>query len=133
MSYLSVDDIVKAKDRKTKDHEVPEWDGTVFLAEFTAVDRDWFEAQSLKIADALARRPGEAGEEMEGFKLEAVRRCLVNPDSLTPLFGHDKIKSLSAKSGAVIDRLFDAIAELNAIDVEAEVNEAKKDLETIQS
>lgn len=133
MSYLSVDDIVKAQDRKVRDEDVPQWGGAVLLAEFTAVDRDWFEAQSLKIADAIAKRPGDAGEEMKGFKLEAVRRCLVNPDNLNPLFGHDKIKSLAAKSGTVIDRLFDAIAELNAIDVEVEVSEAKKDLETIQS
>ena len=75
---LSVDDIKKSSDRRTKEIEIPEWGGAVLLAEFTAADRDWFEGKSLQIAANV--NDASIGAIMKGFRSETVRRGLVDAE-----------------------------------------------------
>lgn len=119
--YLTLDDITGVQDRNTIEVEVPEWGGTVLLAELTVTDRDWYEGRTLDIAQSMT------GASIKGLRVELVRRCLVDED-LQPLFGKKSMAKLEAKSGLVVDRLFDLCQELNDINPDEEVEEVKENL-----
>ena len=125
---LSVDDIKKSSDRRTKEIEIPEWGGAVLLAEFTAADRDWFEGKSLQIAANV--NDASIGAIMKGFRSETVRRGLVDAE-LKPMFGKSD-NTILGKSSLVIDRLFDESSKLNEFD-EEEIEKATENLNEAQS
>ncbi|MGW4986313.1 hypothetical protein ACWEQ3_01500 [Streptomyces mirabilis] len=126
MSLLNRDAILAAEDKNYEDVPVPEWGGSVRVAGMTGADRNSYQAsmvvlgpngsvQRLNMADQLAK---------------LLSRSLVDEDG-NRLFSDKDIKALSAKSGAVLDRLGDVAMRLSGLrkeDVQAEAGKSGKTL-----
>lgn len=116
MSYLSRDEILGVDDLPVEDLEVPEWGGTVRVRGLTGTERDRFEFQ---IAQAR-KTPAEAV-----VRAELVARCLIDEKGKR-VFTDKEIGRLGAKSGVVLDRVFDKCRELSGMG-DAAVEEAAED------
>jgi hypothetical protein len=124
MSLLNRDAILAAEDKKYEDVPVPEWGGTVRVAGMTGGDRNAYQAsmvvlgpngsvQRLNMADQLAK---------------LLSRSIVD-ESGERLFSDKDLKALSAKNGAVLDRLGDVAMRLSGLrkeDMEAEAGKSAK-------
>ncbi len=125
MSYLSKDQILKADDLPMEDVSVPEWPGDdgspgiVRVRGLTGTERDRFE-----FAMAAARKDPSKVE----VRAQIVGRCMVDEDG-SRLFTDNEISRLGAKSGAALDRVFDAVRELSGMGDDA-VEEAAEDFGT---
>ena len=114
---LTADQILTAEDLKTEIVDVPEWGGSVIVSELTATTRDAYEM--LMWND---RGNGKLVANRQNVRARLVVLALVNPDG-SRMFGDDAADALGAKSGAVVDRLFDVCTRLSGMeepDVEAE-------------
>lgn len=125
MSLLNAAQIEAADDRTHEDVEVPEWGGTVRVVGLSGEDRDAYEAS---FVDAKGK---PATQRLRNIRAKLLVKCLVDGDG-NRLFTDDKAKVLGAKSGAVVDRLFDVARRLSGIGQDA-VAEAKKDSEPDQN
>jgi hypothetical protein len=124
MTLLNRDAILAAEDKNYEDVPVPEWGGTVRVAGMTGGDRNAYQAsmvvlgpngsvQRLNMADQLAK---------------LLSRSIVD-DNGERLFSDKDLKALSAKSGAVLDRLGDVAMRLSGLrkeDMEAEAGKSAK-------
>lgn len=99
---LSRDAILGAVDIQTKEVDVPEWGGTVFIKGMTGAERDAFEATN--------QRNGE--QNLTNVRARFLVRCIVNEEG-TRIFADQDAAGLGKKSSAAISRLWDAAAELN--------------------
>lgn len=99
---LSRDAILGAVDIQTKEVEVPEWEGTVFIKGMTGAERDAFEATN--------QRNGE--QNLTNVRARFLVRCIVNEEG-TRIFADQDAAGLGKKSSAAISRLWEAAAELN--------------------
>jgi hypothetical protein len=113
---LSKDQIIASADRKTKEVEVPEWGGSVLLAEMSAKDRDDYE-----IALQTFDESGKAKFNPDNLRSKLVAACIVD-ENMNRMFTAEE---LSGKNGKVIDRLFQEATDLNAIDENAIEDAAK--------
>lgn len=113
---LTKEQILGAADRKAITVHVPEWGGEVMLAEMSAKDRDNYE-----IALQTFDENGRAKFNPENLRAKLVAACLVN-ELFEPIFTPEE---LSKKNGKVIDRLFQAATDLNAISEDAIEDAAK--------
>lgn len=113
---LSKDQILSASDRKFIDVDVPEWGGSVRLAVMSGTARDCYEASLVQIG-----KDGKAQNDLSNIRAKLVSACLVDAN-FEPIF---TAAELGKKSGAVLDRLFDACNKLNAV-TDAEVEQAAK-------
>lgn len=126
MTLLNADAILSAEDKTYEDVPVPEWGGTVRVAGMSGADRNAYQAsmvvlgpngsvQRLAMADQLAK---------------LLSRSLVD-ETGARLFTDAQMKALSAKSGAVLDRLGDVAMRLSGLrkeDVEAAAGKSGKTL-----
>lgn len=115
MTLLSKDAILGADDLPTRDITVPEWGGDVRVRGLTGRERDRFE---MSIAAAQKGGSGEVD-----LRAPIVGRCLVDEEG-NRLFTDKELGRLAAKSGAVLDRLFDVVRQMSGMDagqVEADV------------
>jgi hypothetical protein len=124
MSLLNRDAILAAEDKNYEDVPVPEWGGTVRVAGMTGGDRNAYQAsmvvlgpngsvQRLNMADQLAK---------------LLSRSIVDENG-ERLFSDKDLKALSAKNGAVLDRLGDVAMRLSGLrkeDMEAEAGKSAK-------
>jgi hypothetical protein len=124
MSLLNRDLILAADDTDYEDVPVPEWGGTVRVAGMSGADRNSYQAsmvvlgpngsvQRLNMSDQLAK---------------LLSRCLID-EAGNRLFSDKDLKALSAKSGAVLDRLGDVAMRLSRLrkeDLEAETGKSGK-------
>lgn len=124
---LTADAILAADDRATEDVHVPEWGGTVRVMALSGTDRDAYEAA---MVDAR-KQDTVAAVRLHNFRAKLVVKCLVN-DQGERLFEDKQVKALAAKSGAVLDRLFDVARRLSGMDKDA-VEEAAGNSESGQS
>lgn len=99
---LSRDAILGAVDIQTKEVDVPEWGGAVFIKGMTGAERDAFEATN--------QRNGE--QNLTNVRARFLVRCIVNEEG-TRIFADQDAAGLGKKSSAAISRLWDAAAELN--------------------
>lgn len=113
---LTKEQILATSDRKTETVEVPEWGGAVLLAEMSSKERDDYE-----IALQTFDENGKARFNPDNLRAKLVAACLVD-EELNRIFTAEE---LSAKNGKIIDRLFQAATELNAIDENAIEDAAK--------
>lgn len=97
---LSKKQILEAKDIKTKELQVPEWDGSVYLRVISGADRDVFE-------QAFSEK------KMDAFRTRFLVMTLCDSDG-EKLFTADEVDALNKKSSVVLNRIFDAAWELNA-------------------
>ena len=107
MALLSRDAILSANDLPTRDVAVPEWGGTVRVRSISASERDEFEDAAL-----VARREGRMLP--RNVRARMVAACLIGEDG-NQLFTEFDIEALGAKSVAAMDRVYAAVAELNAL------------------
>ena len=103
---LTREAILAANDTPTRDVDVPEWCGTVRVRTMSARDRD-----ALEFAAIAAR---EEGSTVDNVRARYAAACIVD-DKGNQVFTDEDITALGNKSGAALDRVYQAIAELNRI------------------
>lgn len=121
-NVLTADAILQADDLKTKTVDVPEWNGEVIIRELTGTERDSYEAQMTRVVGNTVE-PNPIGT-----RARLVVRALIDEDGKR-LFQDGEAMKLSAKNGAVLDRLWDEIAELSGMTSSA-VADAEKNSES---
>lgn len=119
--------ILAADDIKLKLVLLPEWKCKLFVRTLSGLERDQWEAK-------LASMRKEYEEKTkQKFRRENVRAhfCAMTAcnEKGERLFSFDDIEALGHKSGAALDRLFDAAAELNRLRNE-DVEELLKNFES---
>lgn len=112
---LSKDDILNADDRKTQVVDVPEWGGQVTIKEMSGFARDRFET-------SIMGKNG--GANMQNIRSKLVIASVID-ESGNLMFTEKDINKLSNKSGAALDRIYDAVQKLNKI-TDADVDELAK-------
>ena len=117
---LTKDAILKAKDLKTVEVSVPEWNGKVFVKTLTGAERNQWEMSIVKgrkvnLSNAMA---------------ELCVRAIVNSKG-ERLFADADATELGRKSAKALGRVYDVAAELNGLspkDVEDLVKNSGSDL-----
>ena len=109
MSLLSKEDIL-SQPLSTEDVDVPEWGGTVRVRELTAKER-------LELGRSF-RQADEAGQ-LATYTSLAVGMALVD-DTGARLFDDQEMSKLLESSGAVIGRLYEVVARLSGLKLNAE-------------
>lgn len=122
---LTRDAILGASDIKAEEVSVPEWGGTVRVRGLTAAQRDVFESKAIQM------RGKDVNVNMAGVRAEIASMAIVD-ESDTPLFTSKDIKELGTKSGAALDRVFEAAIRLSGIG-EEDVEELAKNSGADQS
>lgn len=102
---LSKQQIDNADDRKYEDVAVPEWGGSVRIAEMSGAARDSYEASLITISN------GETKQDLSNIRAKLVSACLVDED-FKPIYSADE---LGNKSGKVLDKLFAIADRINAV------------------
>ncbi|MGL4463010.1 MAG: hypothetical protein ACRC1K_12745 [Planctomycetia bacterium] len=123
MGFLTRDQIQSASDvGRRVEVECPEWGGSVFVREISALERDRWEKQ-------LVKRKGRRVEvDLTGGSVRARFAALVvvDPEG-KPLFTASDVPMLSTKSARVLDRIWEAGHKLNGMG--AEDDDEDKDAE----
>jgi hypothetical protein len=114
MALLSKEQITSADDRKWEDVDVPEWGGTVRLLALSGTDREAWELSTMVMGPngSVQRR------NLVDARAKLLAKCLIDEDGQR-LFTDKEVKDLSAKSGAVIDRLFDIARRMSGLGKDA--------------
>jgi hypothetical protein len=107
---LKRDAVFAALDLKTERIDVPEWGGTLLMRGMTGAQRDSFDQSSVSIGV-------EHG--LENFRARLLVACAVDEQGAA-LFSEADIATLSAKSGAVLDRLARIARRLSGLGAEEE-------------
>lgn len=114
---LTKDQILSAPAKlKTREIKVPEWgpDATVTIRELTGDERDAYDQEVY-----------EHKGDFRGLRAFLVAMSLCDESGKSLGFTEAEIKQLGSKSGAAIDRLFEAAKRLSGLEGEA-VEEAEK-------
>lgn len=119
---LGKDQIFAADDIRTERVPVPEWGGEVAVRGLTGRQRDEWEA-SMQV-----QRGRNMTVDMRNFRARLVVKCVVD-ETGTRVFHDGDVEQLSGKSGAALDRIYEAAARLSGISKE-DVDELTKDFET---
>lgn len=98
---LSKEQILGARDHQIREVDVPEWGGTACVRSLSGASRDRIEAAFM-------------ANQTEGLKALVVAMSLCDADG-NLLFGVDEAEQLQEKSGAVLDRLFEAAWEISGL------------------
>lgn len=115
MATLTAEQIIAANDMGLLGPiDVPEWGGQVFVRIMSVGDRDSYERLWL----------GKRDTGIDNFRAEYLARCLCNEKGEL-LFTRAQVTALTAKSGAVVSRLFDQALAHNDMQ-ESSVEEAAK-------
>ena len=118
------DKILAAQDRPHIDVPTPEWKGegveTVRVITMASDDRDEWEAAAL-----IARAKEVGTSRLRGLRAELVVRCAIDPETGERIFKSEDVVELGKKSAKVVDRLFAAATELNAV-TEADMKALEK-------
>lgn len=116
--------ILAAQDRPHIDVPTPEWKEagveSVRVITMASDDRDEWEAAAL-----IARAKEVGTNRLRGLRAELVVRCAVDPETGARIFGAEDVGELGKKSAKVVDRLFSAATELNAV-TEADMKALEK-------
>lgn len=124
-TVLTAQQILDYNDRVTERVEVPEWGGDVIVRSLTGVERDSYEASmSIQKGDKFVPNP-------VGARARLVVRATIDEDGAR-LFTDADATKLGEKNAAVLDRLWDKIAELSGMTDKA-VADAEGNSETDQS
>ena len=121
---LTKEQILKADDLPTREVEIPEWGGDVKIRSLSGKERDSFENTCQK------RKKGQ-NIELKGLKVLLLSLTIVNEDN-SIMFTEADLEKLNAKSARALNRLFDAVTEMNGIGEDA-VEELRKNLSGVPS
>lgn len=108
--------ILAADDRPYRDEVVPEWDVKIRVRGLSGTERDAYEAKLVQVRNAAGT---DVELRLQDFRSRLVVKCLYDPETDERIFEDGEVSKLGAKSGAVIDRLFDVCQELSGMDSEA--------------
>lgn len=111
MAILGRTQVDAAPDLKHIDVDVPEWGGTVRLAELSSRDRSIIEATTIGVK-------GQAVQiRIEAFKTlrERVVAAAMVDDQGIRLYKDTELDALGKKSGQVVERLFDIVQDLSGM------------------
>jgi hypothetical protein len=109
------DQIIGAEDLSHEDVDVPEWDVMVRVRGLSGTDRDAYEAKAVAV-----RKGGQDVElRLQDFRSRLLVKCLYDPKTDERVFDDNDIKALGAKSGVVIERLFNVARRLSGMDNES--------------
>lgn len=100
---LNRDAILKSDDRRTAVVEVPEWGGSVTIAEMSGKDRDAFEAAFM-----------DESKRFVNLRARMVAMSVIDENG-DRMFSDGDVEALGKKSGKALDRVFSAIQRLNAL------------------
>jgi hypothetical protein len=102
MTLLSRDSILRAQDVSTKDVEVPEWGGSIRVRTMTVAERNEFARKAASGTDSV--------------NVSAWLVSLVAVDEKgAALFKPEDVKALEERNFKAIDRIVDAILQVNGI------------------
>jgi len=121
---LTKDQILKADDLPTQEVEVPEWGGMVKIRSLSGKERDSFE-------DIIQKRKKGKDIELKGLKVLLLALTIINEDN-SIMFSEEDLEKLNAKSAKALNRVFDAVTEMNGIG-EAAVEDLRKNLPGVPS
>jgi hypothetical protein len=105
VALLTKDQILNANDVKTEEVNVPEWGGSVLVTTISAAERDAFEQS---ITDAKGKVGGA------NVRAKFAAKCVVGEDGKR-LFSDAEVLALGKKSGAALNRIFEAASRLNGM------------------
>ena len=117
-SMLSKDDILAAKDVITDVVEVPEWGGNIRIRSMTGKMRDRYETE-------LAKQMKGEGKGITNLRALFLSFCIVDDYGKQVFQSPGDVNALGEKNGQVLDRIFDAAAELNHIGTDGIEDAAK--------
>lgn len=113
-TWLSIDDIVGVNDAGVTPIDVPEWHGTVGIRVITGAEREQFQR---------AARAQQSGQDIDlRLLLLSMTLCDQQGDRL---FVGDRLATLGAKSGVVLERLCAEAIRINRLGEEAESDAGK--------
>ena len=112
---LTKEQILKANDLETEVLDVPEWGGEIKVSMMSGFARDRFETSCIG---------KNGGTDMVNFRAKLVAASLVDEKG-NLLFTEKDVTKLGNKSGAALDRIYDAAQKLNKI-TDNEVDELAK-------
>lgn len=119
---LSKDDILKSKDRKFEDVDVPEWGGKVRIAEMSGLARNRFEMSLIRHEKgAPVFVDGLAVQDLEGYDVKLLAACIVD-ENFDPVF---TVEELGKKNGKIISRLQEVATRINAVATDSLEESAK--------
>ena len=103
MSLLKREDVLLAEDKKTIDVEVPEWGGTVRVSTMSGFARDRFETSLMG---------AKGGVNTVNIRAKLAAATIVDEKGEL-LFSEKDVTKLGNKSGAALDRVYNASQEIN--------------------
>lgn len=110
MALLGKDQILGAEDSEYRDVPVPEWGGTVRIMGISGTGRDAHESSFFVFGTG-----GKiVGKNFKNSRARLLALTLVDEDGQR-LFTEKDITALGAKSGKVLDRLYDIAKELSGL------------------
>jgi hypothetical protein len=118
---LTKDDILKAQDLKTETVHVPEWGGDVTVRGMTGAERDKFEAS------IVTSKGKDRAVNMVNIRAKLASLTICDEQGKR-LFSEADVEKLSAKSAAVLQRIFIVAQKLSGIG-EADVKELAEALQ----
>ena len=130
MTLLNFDDIIDAQDRIFEDVDVSEWGGTVRIAVMSGKDRDAWEMSMMK-EDSAAKTGFSLNFSGLG-RANLVSLCLVDENMERVFTTKDRVESLSKKSGAVLDHLYEVAQRINGI-TDEDIDELEKNSAAAQN
>lgn len=130
LKLLSRDDILAADDRATETVEVPEWGGAVKVRALSGIERDHYMASLYSM-----KSNGQGGMEISSVNLEGSQARLVSlaacDDTGERLFSEADVLALGGKSGAALDRVYQAASKISRLG--QSIEQVKADLGAAQN
>lgn len=114
---LTKDQILKVDDRQIRRVEVPEWGGAVLVRGLDGAGRDEYFAQMAVIRQAKGKAP-QMGVDSSQATAKLVARCILDPDDPKReriMFSYAEVELLGAKSGAALNRVYEAALALSGL------------------
>ena len=126
MGILTKDQILAAKDLKTKVETVEEWGGDVILSTMTGTERDDFEFE-------IFRDKGLNEEvNLKNIRAKLLSKCIKDEEGNRVFPAAKDIKALGNKSALVLDRLFSMAQKMNGMTKE-DIDDMAKNFKPDQS
>lgn len=107
---LSKAEILKADGLKTATVSVPEWGGDIVIREMTGAQRDVWDTM---MASRYNAKTGQITS-MKGMRAKMIVLSVVDEDG-KPMFNDKDLDVISEKSSVVLDRICEAIRDINGL------------------
>lgn len=120
MARLNKDQILKVDDRQIEEIEVPEWGGSVLVRGLDGAGRDaYFQSMTVMRNPGKGKAP-QMGMDNTNATAKMVARCILDPDDpkheRLMFDSYKDLEELGAKSGAALNRVYEAALRLSGLD-----------------